>query len=55
MSQNDKLDAALFRFWISMAASNPGRVATQLANCVDPGQYRRALIALAKEMNHPLP
>ena len=55
MSQNDKLDAALFRFWIDMAARHPARLARQLANCVDSGQYRLALIALAKEMNVNLP
>ena len=56
MSKNrDELDAALFRFWIDMAARHPGRLARQLANCIDSGQYRLALIALAKEMNVTLP
>ena len=40
---DDKEDAELLRFWISEASRRPGRVATALANCVTPDDYRTAL------------
>ncbi|HDR9163628.1 TPA: hypothetical protein QDB28_004032 [Burkholderia vietnamiensis] len=39
-------DGELFRFWIQMAADKPATVATTLANCVTPHDYRDSLTRL---------
>lgn len=53
----DVLDAALFRYWIKLASTTPSRVARAIAPCVTSGEYRAALIALAREdrINLPYP
>ena len=55
--EQDILDAALFRYWIGMANGQPGRVASAIAHCIRPNEYRLALIKLAKEdrINLPYP
>ena len=55
LSDMDANDAVLFRFWIRMAASHPGRVARALAKCVTLADYRHALVKLAKEERINLP
>lgn len=40
------VDAELFRFWIDEASHRPGRVASALAGCLTPEDYRVALLAL---------
>ena len=41
-----KKDAELFQYWIKMAAVKPGKVATAIASCLTPEEYREALTKL---------
>lgn len=56
-SEDDILDAALFRYWIKLASITPSRVAVAIASCTSPSAYRSALIKLAKQdrLNLPYP
>lgn len=55
---DDALDGVLFRFWIRMASypdGHPGDVASALAHCVTPAEYRTALVKLAEKWGVNLP
>jgi hypothetical protein len=55
MSDDDIRDAKLFRLWIRLANVKPGRVASTLARCTTEGDYREALLKLAREERINLP
>lgn len=52
---NDELDGVLFRFWIRMAADQPGATAIALMACTTADDYRQALRKLAKQLKINLP
>ena len=41
-----KEDAELFQFWIKAASTKPGKVASAIATCITPDEYRAALTKL---------
>lgn len=51
----DAIDAALFRFWIRMATDKPSKVASAIAHCTSPDEYRAALTSLASKERINLP
>lgn len=53
--RDDGLDGALFRFWCQQASANPGDLARRIAHCVQPEQYREALIGAARAARINLP
>lgn len=48
-------DGILFRFWVHMAAQQPGKVANALLHCLTPEDYRRALLKVAEAERINLP
>lgn len=52
---DDMRDGILFRFWIRMAETKPGRTATVLYNCHTIEDYRVALTLYAKDEGVNLP
>jgi hypothetical protein len=53
--EEDIRDATLFRLWIRLCETCPDRVASSLAHCIQPEEYRAALIKLAQEEGLNLP
>lgn len=43
-----KVDAQLFNFWVTAASYIPADTAKAIMNCTTPDEYRKALMALAK-------
>lgn len=53
--EEDFRDAQLFRLWIRLASTKPGKVAVAIATCVTPDEYRAALVMLARQERINLP
>lgn len=48
-------DAGLFRLWVRAAETSPGRVAQMLNGCLTADDYRRALVALRRQISNGQP